>query len=653
MRSGARLLPVLAALLGSPAAAQTPAALGAPDTTAFRRLELPTPTTIRTGSGAPGRDYWQQRVDYVIRATLDTAARSLRGEERVTYTNNSPDTLRYLWLHLEQNFFNSESRGYRIFDQESRFGTAGAEGGMRILKVAQPAVPAARGRPAVPAARLAWLVNGTVMKVELPRPLPPKGRQLLDIGWSFPFGPNRNRMGIEEIDGGIIYEVAQWYPRLAVYDDVRGWNTEQYYGQGEFYLEYGSFDVSLTVPTDMLVASTGTLRNPTEVLTATQRERLARARASAETVLIRGVDEVRDPASRPPSEFPTFTWRFTADSVRDFAWAASSTFVWDAVGVNGGRTLAMSFYPPSAQPLWQNATEYAKFAIEGYSAQWARYPYPYATNVRGPESGMEYPMIVFVNRSSPEALYSTTDHEFGHTWFPMVVGSNEGRYPWMDEGLNEFINYYSWVKRFNRTPEHRGSLADYLAMATSGRERPVMSFADQIPDGFLGAAAYDKPAIALRLLRDVVLGPDRFDPALREYLRRWAYKHPTPADFFRTIEDGVGEDLSWFWRGWLFTTAQLDQAVDSVALSDSAGVQSRIYLRNEGGIPMPVRLAMLMDDGSTQTLQLPVEIWFGGNRYTAVVPGPRKVNSVILDAEGLYPDVDRADNRWPRAPVTP
>ena len=641
-----RCFPVMPVLFASTLAAQQSPAAGAPDTTAFRRLELPPPSSIRTASGAPGQNYWQQRVDYLIRATLDTVGRSVRGEERITYTNNSPDTLRYLWLQLDQNAFNSRSRGARLFEQRSRFGTGGAEGGVRILKVGEPAVAAARGRAARPASTLPYLVNGTVMKVDLARPLPPGAKQVLEIGWSFPFGPNRSRMGIEEIDGGTTYEVAQWYPRLAVYDDIRGWNTEQYYGQGEFYLEYGSFDVSLTVPADMIVAATGVLRNPEEVLTATQRSRLTQARGSASTVVIRGTDEVGGAASRPSSPYATFTWRFTADSVRDFAWAASRTFVWDAVGVNGGRTLAMSFYPPSTAPLWKHATEYAKFALESYSSQWAPYPYPTANNVRGIEGGMEYPMIVFCNRPTPETLYSVTSHEFGHTWFPMVVGSNERRFAWMDEGFNEFMNYYDWVKRFGLPPEHRGSLRDYLAMATSGQERPIMSFPDQLPSMLVGPAAYDKPALALRLLREVVVGPERFDAAFKEYFRRWAYKHPTPADFFRTMEDGTGEDLSWFWRGWLFTTAQLDQAVDSVALADSAGVESRIHLRNAGGIPMPVELALTMDDGSTRKLTLPVEIWFGGATYTAVVPGPRKVNSVTLDPDSRYPDVRRENNRW-------
>jgi hypothetical protein len=646
--------PLLLALTTLPLAAQNPAGAGtgAPDTSAFRRLELPAPSALRTGSGAPGPAYWQQRVDYVIRASLDTVARSLRGEERVTYTNNSPDTLRYLWLQLDQNVFTPESRGHRVFEQRQRYG-AGADGGVRLLRVGQPAVPAARGRPAAPASTLSYIVNGTLLRVNLARPLPPKGKQVLEIGWSFPFGPNRYRMGIEEIDGSVVYEVAQWYPRLAVYDDIRGWNTEQYYGQGEFYLEYGSFDVSLTVPADMIVASTGVLQNPAEVLTATQRSRLAQARTSQQTVVVRGRDEIGDPASRPPAEYGTLTWRFKADSVRDFAWGAARHFIWDAVGVNGGKTLAMSFYPPSAESLWKDATEYAKVAIENYSADWAAYPYPTASNVRGSEGGMEYPMLVFCDRPTPETLYSVTDHEFGHTWFPMVVGSNERRYGWMDEGLNELINYYNWIKRFNKPPDHRASPQEYLEMATSGRERPIMTPPDQLPSDFVSPAVYDKPSLALRLLREVVVGPDRFDPAFREYFRRWAYKHPAPADFFRTIEDGVGEDLSWFWRAWFYTTQQLDQAVDSVVLADSAGVESRIHLRNGGGIPMPVELALLLDDGSTQRLRLPVEIWYHGERFTAVVPGPRKVNGVVVDPKGIYPDVRRDNNRWPAGVSTP
>jgi hypothetical protein len=622
-----------------------------PEPSPFERLELPTPTSIRTGSGAPGPGYWQQRVSYVIKATLDTAAKSVSGEERITYTNNSPDTLRYVWLQLDQNLFNAHSRGFFVFGQDPRFGSRGAQVSVTLTTVAEPAAPPAKGKAGRPATPLDYTVNGTMMRIDLARPLPPKGKQALELAWSFPFGPNGNRMGTEEIDGSTVYEVAQWYPRLAVYDDVRGWNTEQYLGQGEFYLEYGSFDVSLTVPTDMLVAATGVLQNPDEVLTAAQRARLARARTASETVVIRGKDEIDDPASRPPTPRATLTWHFTADSVRDFAWAAARHFIWDAVGVNGGKTLAMSFYPPSADSTWSRATQYAKTAIEHYSKQWLPYPYPVASNVNGIEGGMEYPMIVFChNRTDPVALYSVTDHEFGHTWFPMVVGSNERLYGWMDEGFNSFMNHYNFPLQFpNRPlPTARGVPETYLKNAKSGNEQPIMTPADRMRTGDnWRQGLYNKPAVGLVLLRDHITSPERFDPVFREYIRRWAFKHPTPADFFRTMEDGLGEDLSWFWHAWFYTTAQLDQAVDSVGRSDTAGGFSRVYLRNVGRMPMPVELALTMDDGTIQRVSLPVEVWYAGDQYATTVPGPRRVSGVTIDPDGWYPDVNRDNNKWP------
>jgi hypothetical protein len=622
-----------------------------PEPSPFQRLELPTPSAIRTGSGAPGSAYWQQRVSYVIKASLDTAGKSVSGEERITYSNNSPDTLRYVWLQLDQNLFNDHSRGFFVFGQDPRFGSHGAQVSVSLTKVAEPAAPPAKGKAGRPATPLEYTVNGTMMRIDLARPLPPRGKQALELRWSFPFGPNVNRMGIEEIDGSTVYEVAQWYPRLAVYDDIRGWNTEQYLGQGEFYLEYGSFDVSLTVPTDMIVAATGVLQNPDEVLTAAQRARLARARTASETVVIRGKDEIGNPASRPPTTHSTLTWHFTADSVRDFAWAAARHFIWDAVGVNGGKTLAMSFYPPSADSTWKQATQYAKTAIENYSKQWFTFPYPVASNVNGIEGGMEYPMIVFChNRTDPVALYSVTDHEFGHTWFPMVVGSNERLYGWMDEGFNSFINHYNFPKQFPNTPlpTARGVPETYLKNARSGNEQPIMTPADRMrTTENWRQGLYNKPAVGLVLLRDRITSPERFDPVFREYIRRWAFKHPTPADFFRTMEDGLGEDLSWFWRSWFYTTAQLDQTVDSVATSDSLGGFSRVYLRNVGTMPMPVELALIMDDSTTQHLSLPVEVWYAGDRYAALVPGPRKVTGVTIDPEGWYPDVNRENNSWP------
>ena len=628
--------------IGRAVAAQDGTGRPAGDQSMFRRLDWPTPNAIRTGSGAPGRGYWQQRADYVIKATLDTAANAILGDEEITYLNNSPDTLRYLWLQVDQNVFTDSSRGRALFPEFN-----GTDGGDHLVWVGVPAATPAKGRKAQSASPLSYVVNGTMMRVDLEQPLPPGGRQRLGLSWTFRFGPLRNRMGGETVDKATIYEVAQWYPRLAVYDDVRGWNTEQYLREGEFYLEYGSFDVSLTVPANMLVAATGTLRNPEQVLTATQRQRLADARRSDRTVVIRGKDEIGTGGSAAPSG--TRIWRFTADSVRDFAWAAAPNFIWDAVSANQGKVLVQSFYPPAADSLWNRASEYGKLAIERYSKQWWPYPYASAVNVNGVEGGMEYPMIVFChNRESAQGLYGVTDHEFGHTWFPMLVGSNERLYAWMDEGFNTFMNYYNWKQQYPDVPTHRGTADGYLDYARSGHELPLMTRPDQVPYADLHQVGYNKPGLGLRLLRDYILGASRFDPAFREYIRRWAYKHPTPADFFRTIEDVSGEDLSWFWRGWFYTTATIDQAVDSVVLSDTAGVVSRIHLRSAGAMPMPVELAVTLAGGKTSRIRLPVEVWYLGNTYVAAVPGD--VTAVRIDPDDVLPDIDRSNNSWSGAP---
>ena len=613
------------------------------DESPFRRLELPTPNRIRSAAGAPGPDYWQQRADYVIRATLDTVANTVTGSERITYHNNSPDTLRFLWLQLDQNLFRPDSRGAFVFGQGPRTGP-GPEGGITLSRVALGSQPDAQGRTRGAAAPLGHTVVGTMLRVDLPRPLAPRARAVLELDWSFAFPSDPARMGMEVVDGGTVYEVAQWYPRMAVYDDVSGWNTEQYYGQGEFHLEFGTFDVSLTLPANMLVAATGTLRNPEAVLTAAQRARLAAARGSDTTIVIRSKAEIGDPASRPRPAAGTLTWRFAADSVRDFAWAAARHFIWDAARANGGRTLAMSFYPASADSIWRESTQYVKFAVENYS-RWLPYPYPVAINVNGIEGGMEYPMIVFChNRVNAGALFSVTDHEIGHTWFPMIVSNNERLYPWMDEGFNTFQNYYNWEKKFPGQFNRRANLDLYLQFVTSGAEQPAMTPADRTLG--LGQVAYNKPGLGLRLLRDRILGAERFDKAFIEYVRRWAYRHPTPADFFRTMEDATGEDLSWFWRGWFHTTGTLDQAVDSVAVVDSAGVvASRIFLRSAGPLVMPVDLELTGTDGRKERMQLPVEVWFGGPRYELVLRGKR-VAAAAIDPEKAFPDVQRDNNAW-------
>jgi len=615
------------------------------DTSPFRRLALPTPNQVREGSGTPGPRYWQQRADYTIRATLDTATHVIAGSETLRYANNSPDTLRYLWLQVEQNIYKANSRGAALNPTDARFAGRGFEGGYTIEYVrAVRRVGQAAGRIPVKTTG-----NGTMLRVDLDRPLAPGGRAELELAYRFEVPEHgSDRMGREQFPGGWLYEVAQWYPRVAVYDDVRGWNTEQYLGQGEFYLEYGDFDVWITVPRSFVVTATGTLANAVEVLTADQRARLARAARSDSTVAVIPKSEVGQPFSRPAGPRPTLTWHFTAKNVRDVAWAAAANFIWDASGYNG--ILIQSFYPPEANADWARSTEYARHSIKHYSEKWFPYPYPTAINVAGPVGGMEYPMIVFCgHRAGDRALFGVTTHELGHEWFPMLVGSNERLYAWMDEGFNTFMNIYSTLAFYHdTTPRDRGGATQWARFIATGLDVPSMLLPDRVPPPLLGQAEYNKPATGLYLLREHILGDTaRFDAALREYIRRWAYKHPTPADFFRSMEDGLGEDLSWFWRGWFYRTDVVDLAVDSVrARTDSTGPSALLYLSSLGGLPMPVDLRLTYANGATENVRLPVEIWYLGNRYTYQRKVPADVVKVEIDPGQNFPDVRRGNNTW-------
>ena len=632
----------------SPPAPPTPLPPQVGDTSPFRRLELPTPSLVREGSGRPGPRYWQQRADYAIRATLDTASHSLRGDETIRYGNNSPDTLRYIWLQLDQNLFADGSRGAALNPPGTRFAGGGFVGGYTIDYVKA----VRRGAQAVRRASLVTTVNGTVMRVDLDQALPPGGVVSLEIAYSFQIPEHGgDRMGREQFPGGWLYELAQWYPRLAVYDDVRGWNTDQYLGQGEFYLEYGDFDVALTVPASFVVAATGTLLNPAEVLTPTQRARLATALKSDTTVPIIAKSEVGRSFTRPrsPGASPTLTWRFSAKNVRDVAWAAAPNFIWDASGWQG--VLLQSFYPPEANADWARSTEFARHSIKHYSEKWFRYPYPTAINVAGPVGGMEYPMIVFCShRSGGLGLFGVTTHELGHEWFPMIVGSNERLYMWQDEGFNTFINIYSTRTFFPDVSwdRDRGNAQAWAQFVRSGRDEPPMLSADRVDPTLLGQIDYTKPATGLYLLRHYVLADTtRFDAAFREYIRRWAFRHPTPADFFRTMEDALGEDLSWFWRGWFYRTDVIDQAVDSVRTrSDSGGTTALVYLASPGGLPMPVDLRLTLASGAVETVRLPVEIWYRGNRYAYARRLAADLVKVEIDPAMNLPDVRRENNVW-------
>jgi hypothetical protein len=493
-----------------------------------------------------------------------------------------------------------------------------------------------------------------MLRVDLDRPLPPGGTATLELRYTFPVPEHgSDRLGRERTSGGWLYEIAQWYPRLAVYDDVRGWNTDQYLGQGEFYLEYGDFDVALTVPRGFVVAATGTLANPAEVLTPAERARLARALRADTTVAIIAKTEAGQPFTRPAGASPTLTWRFVAKNVRDFAWAAAPDFIWDASGYDG--ILIQSFYPPEANADWARSTAYARHTIRHYSEKWFRYPYPTAINVAGPVGGMEYPMIVFCeDRAGGFGLYALTTHELGHQWFPMIVGSNERRYAWMDEGFNTFINIYSVRSFFPESlwERRRGDPAAWARFAASGQDEPPMLAADRVAPGLLGQVEYTKPATGLYLLRHAILNDTaRFDAAFREYIRRWAFKHPTPADFFRTMDDALGEDLSWFWRGWFYRTDVVDVAVDSVRVrSDSGGAVAQVFLASPGRLPMPVDLRFTYAGGATETVRLPVEIWFRGDRYRYERRVRGDLVRVEADPDGRLPDVRRDNNAWVRGP---
>jgi hypothetical protein len=629
--------------------------VGVADTSPFRRLALPTPNEYRTGSGMPGPRYWQQRVNYTITAALDTATHTVSGRETIRYTNHSPDSLRYVWFQTDQNIYAAGSRGSYINPSDARWSAGGFRGGYTITNLAalRGAEPG-HGDTPIRRTPLATTANGTLLRADLDRPLPPGGSVTMELAFSFQVPEHgSDRMGRERFPEGWLYEIAEWFPRLAVYDDVRGWNTEQYLGQGEFYLEYGDIDFALTVPRNFIVAGSGTLLNPLEVLTATERARLAQARVADSTVAIVTAAEAGQAATRPGGAAPTLTWRFSAKNVRDVAWAAAPNFVWDASGWEG--VLMQSFYPPQANADWHNSTAYVRHTIKHYSEKWFRYPYPTAINVGGPVGGMEYPMIVFCSgRAGAErrSLFGVTTHELGHQWFPMIVGSNERLYAWQDEGFNTFINIYSGRAFYGGDqPGARGQADQWAAFAATGRDVPSMLPADRIPRPSLGQAGYNKPATGLYLLRHEILSDSsRFDAAFRDYIRRWAFKHPTPADFFRSMEDGLGEDLSWFWRGWFYRSDVVDLAIDSVTVTtDSTGAkQAKIALSSPGQLPMPVDLTLTYADSSSETVRLPVEVWYLGNHYLAQQPIAKDLVKVEIDAGHGIPDVRRENNVWIR-----
>ncbi|WP_310496130.1 M1 family metallopeptidase [Sandarakinorhabdus sp.] len=720
----------------------------------FRQLEgedWPTPNEQRTASGAPGHRYWQQKVDYRITATLDEAKRSLTGRADIAYTNNSPDALRYLWLALDQNNYKRDSIAERA-DTVGTGGTIGMtavrrakryqewEGGFSGLTVTD-----ASGRA------LPFTVVDSLLRIDLPAPLASGAQTRVRIGWSFPLIETRvigGRSGYEcftkpDQDGNCLFLGAQWFPRLAVYSDYEGWHNKAFLGGGEFTLEFGDYDVSLTVPADHVVSATGELANAADVLSAAQRSRLAQARTAKEPVYI--VTPAEALAAEKARATGTKTWRFTARNVRDFAFASSRKFVWDALGVKQDDpamplVMAMSFYPKEARPLWDAySTKSIAHTIDVYGKFAFPYPYPTAQSINGPVGGMEYPMMTFngprpikdkktgaltYTERAKYGLIGVVIHEVGHIWFPMSVNSDERQWTWMDEGINTFLQFQAerlWDPKY---PTRRGEPKDIVEYMVSRDQVPLMTQSDSLLQ--FGNNGYAKPATALVILRETVLGRDLFDFAFKEYSRRWRFKRPTPYDFFRTMEEASGVDLDWFWRGWFYSTDHVDISLDKVVAArldsrdpeiekayarerakmepqsltvarntrmpvvardpatrdfydevdrftvtakdrkdaeaakkklepeeaEALKVKDNFYhfsFRNIGGLVMPVVLKLDYEDGSTETIRIPAEVW----RYNAKNAVWQHVTPKVLKAAEVDPlweiaDADRSNNAYPR-----
>jgi hypothetical protein len=633
--------------------AQQPAssrAAAAGDTSIFVPLALkPAPSASRRPNGRPGPSYWQQRADYTLRARLDTSAHTVHGTLELRYTNRSPDTLGFLWFHTEQNMFRAGSLNDLTSAPDSRFGLRRPTAGYVIGRFTQRL-----GRNQV---ALRLYDRETVMRVDLARPLAPGESTVLEAAWQFEV-PERgaDRMGRD----GSLYQIAQWYPRVAVYDDVRGWNTEPYLGQSEFYLEYGDFTLEVTVPEGYVVAATGTLMNPAAVLTPTQLRRLEQVRTATKPVAIVSPAELRAAATLASSSGANVmrTWRFHARNVRDAVWAASPDYHWDALAWRG--ILLQAYYRPSARDVWGEgeAVEQIRASLEEYGDRWAPYPYPQMSAVEGLVNGMEYPMVAMQSRSANRTgLFGVLTHEVGHTWFPMLVGSNERAYGWQDEGFNTFTNAFAEARRY---PE-QGTLSQRVArsqraieaLLSSGTSLPIMTPAHRLPGAQGGLVQYTKVAVGLHLLRGEILDSTTFDATLRAYMGAWAYKHPTPADFFRTVEHIAGRRLDWFWRGWFLTNARFDQGIGSVGtdLRGDTTVLTVRFRNYERGV-LPLRVRITLDDGTHQDFVYPAEVWaMNSTAYVRQYAFPaRKVSRVAIDPDQRLIDIDRGNNVWDAAP---
>lgn len=622
-----------------------------PDSIKYDHKEVFGPVTwpvttgdTRSANGQPGPNYWQNRADYNIHAKLTEGQdTTISGEVQITYTNNSPDKLDYLWLQLDQNLFKPDSRGAETTPiGGDRFDVKGFNrGGYHIESVSVTY----KGQTY----KVEPVITDARMQVRLNTPMAAHGEKIqvkVNYNFAIPFY-GADRMGRKKFKQGWVYEIAQWYPRMCVYDDVEGWNTLPYMGLGEFYCDYGDYEYFITAPASMVVVGSGDLQNAQQVLSATEQSRLAEARNSDKTVMIVKPEEV----GKNDNAKGTKTWHFKMVNTRDVSWAASDAFIWDAARVNfpsGRKGIAMSTYPEESagNDSWGRSTEYLKNSMEIYSKKYFEYPWNSAVSVSGVALGMEYPGIIFcLSNLKNGGLWGDITHEIGHNWFPMIVGSNERKYMWQDEGFNTFINEYS-TEKFNNGEYHnaKNRPANNIARMMLREKDPLM-VAPEAQNEY--GQYYVKTSLGLDMLRNVVLGPDRFDYAFNEYIKHWAFKHPLPYDFFRAMNDASGEDLNWFFKPWFFTTWKLDQAIEGVKyVKDKPENGALITLVNIQKLAMPVELKITQTNGKTETVHLPANIWQRGATWTFVYPSTSTIQSMELDPDHQLPDVDRKNNEW-------
>ena len=690
--------------------------------------KLPTPNSYRTGAGAPGPAYWQQRADYEIAVILNDEDQSITGNEIITYYNNSPSTLNFLWIQLDQNIRAKDSDKYKINERFYAGYSVDAkrlphltfdadfDGGFRIISIED-----------IEGNGLSFHRVKTMMRIDLAEPLKPGSVVKFQIDWNYLIGNRRDddeRSGYEYFpkDDNYLYAIAQFYPRMAVFDDFNGWQNKQFLGQGEFTLNFGNFDVKITAPADHVIAATGSLVNESLVLNSIQLERLQSARASfdAPVVIITEEEAVLNEGSRSNQ---TKTWHYKADNVRDFAWVSSRKFIWDAqaVQLDQKTTMAMSLYPKEGNPLWeQESTKAVVNTLKTYSEMTIEYPYPVAISVHTAAIGMEYPMICF-NYGRPDkkgdyssmtkwSMISVIIHEVGHNFFPMIINSDERQWSWMDEGLNTFLETKTSMEWYPEMPIQLGTPATIKDFMSGEKDfmRPIMTNSENIL--FFGNNAYSKPSAALFLLRETIMGPELFDYSFKEYARRWAFKHPKPADFFRTMEDASAIDLDWFWRGWFYTTDHVDinlQGVSWYVLSEPVSkFQSKykstyvdgtkltdfqatpqpwyvfkdkkgliddylhpvnqdavmekfigknayeLFFRNDGGLISPIIIKWIYEDGTSEIEQIPAEIWrINELNVSKVFIKEKVVSQIILDPLDQTADVNFQNNYFPKTKV--